>query len=71
MNDGYKKYKFAVTYRYKVGIGSQLFDSFETAYEFFWSIRYKAYSIIKCDFSGKPLEHIEEKDYKGYLKNHV
>lgn len=49
MDNTNKKYKYAVTYRFRSNIGSAIFDTFDEAFEYFWSIRYKAYSVYKVD----------------------
>lgn len=53
------QYKYMVTFRYHSGIGVQEFNDLQEAIEYFWSIRYKAYSIIKCDAkTNNPIENI-------------
>lgn len=43
------RYYYVVTYKNYSGVSSQKFDDLEKAFEFFWSIHYKAYSIWKID----------------------
>ena len=53
------QYKYMVTFRYHSGIAAEEFSDLNKAIEYFWSIRYKAYSIIKCDAKTNiPIENI-------------